>query len=177
MITGTKETPIDIIAISSLHMGDVFYMFCGKKEQSLCMLIDDYMHNVVQAVDLNDGSKINIYADKQVTPIRGEIAVTFRNRNNKKRNEYNRSITDKQEETTMKLEIDISEDRYEWIKKQWNIDGDIVLNDYPNGDVIRMLFPPSVYFGERGKHLVTFAKDCEMQCYNEKWWNTSFGKE
>lgn len=77
----------------------------------------------------------------------------------------------------MQIAIDIPEEQCGWIKEQWNIDSDIILNDYSNGDVIRMLFPPSLYFGEEGKHLVTFAKDCEMQCSNEKWWNTSFGKE
>lgn len=46
-----------------------------------------------------------------------------------------------------------------------------------NGDVFKMLFPPSVYYGDDEKHLVLLTKDCELICFNNEWWNALYKPE
>lgn len=43
-----------------------------------------------------------------------------------------------------------------------------------NGQVLLQMFPPSVYFGDNEKHFVLLAKDCELTCYNNEWWNAPY---
>lgn len=49
--------------------------------------------------------------------------------------------------------------------------------DATNGDVLKMLFPPSVYYGDDEKHIVLLTKDCELTCYNNEWWNAPYKVE
>lgn len=46
-----------------------------------------------------------------------------------------------------------------------------------NGQVLLKMFPPSVYYGDDEKHIVLLAKDCELTCYNNEWWNAPYKAE
>lgn len=52
-----------------------------------------------------------------------------------------------------------------------------ILEDATNGDVLKMLFPPSVYYGDDEKHIVLLTKDCELTCLNNEWWNAPYKAE
>ena len=83
----------------------------------------------------------------------------------------------------MKLIIDIPEEEYRKIMKYKNscflldkavVNGTPLPKDATNGQVLLQIFPPSVYFGDNEKHLVLLAKDCELTCYNNGWWNAPY---
>ena len=49
--------------------------------------------------------------------------------------------------------------------------------DATNGEVLLQMFPPSVYYGDDEKHLAILAKDCELTCLNDEWWNAKYKTE
>ena len=85
----------------------------------------------------------------------------------------------------MKLVIDIPEYTYvECIQGKDTSNTTIygaIANGTPlpntNGKVLMTMFPPSVYFGDNEKHLVMLAKDCDLTCYNNEWWNAEYKAE
>ena len=83
----------------------------------------------------------------------------------------------------MKILIDIDEALYKYIldgtpnEVNHAMKNGLVLNKTTNGDVLKMLFPPSVYYGDDVKHMMVLTKNCELTCFNNEWWDAPYKVE